>query len=108
MKNILLILGLLSTSLWASPQGVPVNTTTVVGTDSIEALAANKNRGYLIMQNNGSGNCWVKFGSAQTGLEGLVLGASQNYEPVESFSKSSVYMRCAASGSSIVFLETNY
>lgn len=109
MKLLLLALLLVGAPLLAgTPQGVPVLTTTVVGTSSVQALAANKNRGYLIIQNNGSGDCWMKPSSSQTGLEGLVIGAGENYEPVSAFIKSSIYMRCAATGSSIVFLEANY
>lgn len=108
MKHLIIALNIFSGIASASPQGFPVVSQYTVSTSSVEALASNKNRGYLLIQNNGTGNCWAKFGASQSGLEGVVIGSSQNYEVVNGYIKSSVYMRCAASGSSIVFVETNY
>lgn len=108
MKYVLTAIAILCSIAIASPQGVPVNTTYVVGTSSVEALAANKNRGYLLIQNNGSDSCWAKFGATQTSREGVVIGAGENYEMVNAYIKSSVYMICGATGSSIVFVESNY
>lgn len=108
MKKLFVVLFLLPFFADASPQGVPVITQYTVSTSSVQALAENKNRGYLLIQNNSSGNCWVKFGSTQTGREGVVIGTSQNYEMINGFVKSSVYMTCSASGSSIVFVESNF
>lgn len=110
MKRIALFLGAVFPLLiWAgSPQGFPVESSTLVGTTPVTALASNKDRGYLIIQNNSSGQCQVKFASAVSGTEGLILGSGQNYEVNAAFLKSPVYMRCATAASSIVFLESNY
>jgi hypothetical protein len=107
MKYFLIVLSVLSSIAIASPQGVPVMTYINVGTSPVTALAANKNRGYLIMQNNGSGSCQVSFTTPIVADEGLIIRTLQNYEPEESFTKSPVYMKCSV-GSSIVFLETNF
>lgn len=109
MKRCVIFLMSLSGVLFAgSPQGVPVETTTIVGTSGVQVLAANADRGYLIVQNNGTGNCFIKFTGAITGSEGLIIGSGQNFEPTTAFIKKSLNMRCASAGSSIVTLETNY
>lgn len=108
MKYVLFLLSICSFVYAGSPQGFPALTTTVVGTGVSTALAANKDRGYLIIQNNGSGNCWMKFGTTMSGVEGLVIGSGQNYEPSQSFIKSALFMRCTVAGSSIVMVEANW
>jgi hypothetical protein len=90
-----------------SPHTVPIMTAVTVGTSSQLALAANQYRGYLIIQNQGTSTCLVSFGSPITGNHGLQIAANQNYEPVEAFVKSAVYMQCG-SNSTIEFAETNY
>lgn len=108
MKYLLIVMSFSSLVLLGSPQGFPVETQVQISSTPALALAANPNRGYLIMQNNGSGNCQVRFGSAITYGEGIILGAGQNYEPQQSFIKAGVYMKCASAGSSIVFIESNF
>lgn len=109
MKKTLIVLGIaLCALVVASPQGVPVHTNSVVGVTSTEYLAANKNRGYIIIQNNGAGNCQIKFGSAiSSDNDGVVIGPSQNYEAVNAYIKSSVYAKCTVS-SSLAAIESNY
>lgn len=102
-----LLASLIASVALASPQGVVTNTSVTVTTGSTLALAANPYRGYLLVQNNGSGSCQLKFGSAITGSEGVVLGASQNYEVINGYVKSSVYMKCTQS-CAIAIVETNY
>ena len=80
--------------LGASPQGVPGRTAVTVGNASTLVIGANINRGYLIIQNQGSVTCQLVFGAAITGSEGLKIQTNQNYEPVEAFVKSAVYMKC--------------
>lgn len=110
MKNFFLfVLAVLPQLVMAgSPQAAPVHSQTTVGTSSVLALAANKDRGYLIIQNKGGDSCQVKFGSAITGTEGISITAGQYYEPVEAFIKSAVYMKCSGAGNDIVFLEGNW
>lgn len=108
MKYILFSLGLFSMLLIASPQGIPVHTNTVISGTSTVLLATNKDRGYLLVQNNGAVDCQMKFGSAITSdNDGVVLGSGQNYEAINAYIKSSVYMKCA-SGASIAAVEANY
>lgn len=107
MKTLLLFF-VSSVVLAGSPQSVPVHSQASIGTSSTLALAANKDRGYLMIQNKGGDSCQVKFGSAITGTEGILITAGQYYEPVEAFLKSAVYMSCTGSGNNVVFLEGNW
>lgn len=108
MTRLLFLLALIPTLGYASPQGIPIHTTKVVSTANITVLSANPNRGYLIIQNNGSGNCQLKFGTSITGTEGMILGAGLNFEPNQAYIKSALYMKCTVSGSSICLLESNW
>lgn len=100
---------LFSSALWASPQGVPVMTTvTVTSADGI-VVAQNLNRGYLGIQNQGTGNCYVAFGAATTAIGGyVILPPNQYYEPVEGFIKSAVHMSCPNNSFTIQVVESNY
>jgi hypothetical protein len=108
MKYILIALGMCSIILIASPQGFPVHTNTVISGTSTVLLATNKDRGYLLVQNNGAVDCQMKFGSPITSdNDGVVISSGQNYEAINAYIKSSVYMKCA-SGASIAAVEANY
>ncbi len=108
MKKLSLVLLSLAVIVLASPQGIPVHTNTVISTDSTQLLAANPNRGYVLVQNNGAVSCQLKFGSAITEAnDGVVIGSGQNYEAINAYVKSPVYMKCA-SGASIAAIESNY
>jgi hypothetical protein len=50
----------------------------------------------------------MNFGTDVSALNGLVLGSGQNYEAINAYIKAPLYMKCAASGSSIITLESNY
>jgi hypothetical protein len=108
--NILALLVMFSLSAYAgSPQGVPVMTKSTVGTADSIPLAANLNRGYLLIQNQGNTTCLVAFGvSSLASTGGVQLGAGQYYEPVEAYMKSAVHMSCSLSGQTIQFIETNW
>lgn len=108
MKYLLTVFLMAASVCHGSPQGVPSESTVVVGLTPVTALPANKDRGYLIIQNNGvTGFCQIRFSTAIVGTEGIILAATQNYEPNGAFVKSPVYMRCSVS-SSIVFVEANF
>lgn len=107
MKTLLLLL-FVSLSLFASPQGEPVHSEATVTSTASLALAANKNRGYLLIQNKGSVSCYVRFGSTFTGTNGVLITTGQYYEPVSAFVKSAVYVVCASGSNTIHFAETNW
>lgn len=98
----------------ASPQGVPAMTNfTVVtaGNQAYQALPYNKDRGYLIIQNNGSSTCYVSLGASLTGTigtQGLAIATAQNYEPQQAFVKSAVFVQCGVVPTQISFLESNF
>jgi hypothetical protein len=81
----------------------PPHTVTVNGT-STQYLPQNGLRTYLIIQNNGSVNIIVKFGSVQTSTEGLVIVPGGNYEPIWA-PANSVYIESASSSASVTIVE---
>lgn len=76
---------------------------TVTGT-STQFLAANSAREYLLIQNNGTTNVIVKFGSAQTASEGVIIVAGGNYEPIKGI-YDSVWMKSVSSTDSVTIVE---
>jgi hypothetical protein len=52
-----------------------------VTTTSAQALAANQSRKYLLIQNKGTDSILVKFGSAHSASEGILISAGGYYEP---------------------------
>ena len=107
MKLLLITLAFVPFIFAGSPQSVSVMTSASIGTASAVALAANGNRGYLLIQNNGSVTCQVKFGSAITSTEGVQLTAGQYYEPWVA-PKEAVYMKCAGAATPIQLVEGNW
>lgn len=102
---------LLATNLFASPQGVPVQSTVTCGTANSIFITANPNRGYLLFQNQGSdatGHCHFKAGLPISGTEGLWVDQKQNYETVDAFTKQAWYCKCDSPGQTIEILQTNY
>lgn len=109
MKKVLFaVLILIPLLVVASPQGVPAHTRFTCGTSSLKMLAQNNSRGYLIMQNQGTANCYLKAGSAIVSPEGLIVQTMQNYETVEAFTKQPWYCLCDSAGQVMSILETNY
>lgn len=109
--KIVLGLVLFSVVLWASPQGVPVQSTTTCGTTPALMLAANPNRGYLLFQNQGSdtsGHCRFKAGAIMVSGVGLWVDSGQNYETVEAYTKKAWYCQCDNDSQTIEILETNW
>lgn len=110
MKKLFLILFVSALSM-GSPQGVPVQSTFSCGLTSLQMLAQNNNRGYLLFQNQGSdasGHCHFKAGSAITGTEGLWVDQKQNYESVDAFTKQPWYCKCDSAAQTVEILQTNW
>lgn len=109
MRNVIILLSLLTLNAWAgSPQAVFSQSQVTAGNTSAIALAANANRGYLLIQNQGDANCYVKFGAAiGSGNDGVLIAAAQYYEPYIA-PKTAVYMKCASINQTIQFVEGNY
>lgn len=83
--------------------GAPV-TGTATGT-STKVLNQNGLRTYLIIINNSSTvTMYVKFGSAQTGTEGVAIPPLGNYEPIKAPSNS-VYIDTASSTAAYTMIE---
>lgn len=92
-----------------SPQGVPVHTQATVGTSDSIPLAANANRGYLFIQNQGTVDCRVAYNKTVAATGGsILLQAGQYLEPIEAFSKTNIHMTCLSAGQTIEFVETNW
>ncbi len=108
MKKVLLLTAIVIAVVKASagPITFTVSNQSVasVTTASTKFLSANSKRTYLLIQNNGSTNVIVKFGSAQTGSEGIVIPAGGNYEMFKP-SIDAVYMKSASSTDSVQLLE---
>lgn len=86
--------------------GAPVTGTAT--TSSAKKLNWNSLRTYLIILNTGSTNTmYVKFGSAQSGTEGIpILPNNGYYEPVEAPSNS-VYIVTGSSTTTYTIIEGN-
>ena len=82
--------------------GPPV-TVTVTST-STQELAQDNLRAYLLIVNNGAVPVYVKFGSAQTGTEGVAIPAGGNYEPYHA-PANSVWMDTASSTASCTIIQ---
>lgn len=106
MKSILILLALALAPLHAQGQGISFSapTTVSVTTSSALAYAANGKRVYLIMSNIGSTSVIVKFGSIQSGSEGITIPAGGSYEPIHA-PVNSVYAKSASSTDSLVIIE---
>jgi hypothetical protein len=110
MKTLLFIF-LSITAYAGSPQGVPVQSTVSCLSTNTLLVAQNNNRGYLLMQSQGSdttGHCHLKAGSAITGTEGLWVNSGQNYETVEAFTKQPWYCKCDTTSQTFEVLQTNW
>jgi len=109
MKYLLFLF--VSITAFGSPQGVPGEATATCGTSSGVLVAANPNRGYLILQSQGSdttGHCHVKFGVPITGTEGMIVNSGQNWEVVQGFLKQAVYCKCDSASQVFEIAWTNY
>lgn len=53
----------------------------IVGTNAVQALQTNPQRGYLYIQNNSSDDIWVSFDMTPNAQTSLIIGAGGYYEP---------------------------
>lgn len=84
--------------------GAPVAVTAT--SSSAQVLAANGLRVYLIIVNTGSVTAYVKFGSVQSGTEGIPIPAGGSYEPIQA-PANSVFADTASSTAALVIIEGN-
>ncbi len=82
--------------------GPPVAGTATV--TSTQVMAKNSLRTYLIILNTGSNSMYVKFGSAQSGTEGILIPAGWNYEP-DLAPSNSVWVVTASSTTSYTIMQ---
>ena len=83
MKILMLILFILTASFaQAKTQVKPLVEITATSTASI-GLSANHNRNYLLIQNLGPDDVYLKFISAPTGTDGIKIPLGGNYEAYE-------------------------
>lgn len=73
---------------------------------STSVLAQNNLRNYLVIQNGGTNPIFVKFGSVQSGTEGIEIIGGGSYEPIEA-PANSVFMRTATGSSAYTIIEGN-
>ena len=104
MQMIFLLISLLTPRLFANNVmfGAPVSAS--VTTSSARIMPQNGLRTYLIIVNTGSNPAIVKFGSVQSGTEGIPIPAGGNYEPFEAPS-SSIYAVTASSTTTLQIVE---
>ncbi len=76
-------------------------------TTSTVALPLNLKRTYLLIINKGAANILVKFGSAHSGTEGVVVVPNGNYEPFKA-PVDPVYIRSASGSQAMLVLEGQY
>lgn len=112
-KFILFFVAIFASSVLAASGGDSGNTTIIsqqtvtASVTSTLVLAANSFRQYLMIQNNGATNVIVKFGSAQTGTEGLVIPANGGSYEMNKPATDAVYLRSASSTDSVRVVEGN-
>lgn len=108
MRFLFMIVLLFSFRVFAAPTAVDIKTQTVVTatTTSTVALAENKERRYLLIQNNGAVTVYVKFGAAHSGTEGVWIIAGGNYEPFQA-PLESIYVKSASSTAAVTIIEAN-
>lgn len=61
--------------------GSTYQVTSTLSTVSLNILARNINRKYLLIQNQGASTVNLKLGSVQSGSEGIALTAGSSYSP---------------------------
>lgn len=79
-------------------------TTASVTTTSTQIVAARPKRTYLLIQNNGTDSVIVKFKTAQSASEGVVIQAGGNYEPYKGV-YDAVFMKSASGTQSVTVVE---
>lgn len=108
IKSVLFIFTFLVCSLaHAGGQNSIVNYESDVSatTSSTRVLSSSPRRQYLIIQNKGSNTVYVKFGSSQTGTEGISIPASGGYYEPMYPPTDSVYVVTGSGTSNIHIIE---
>lgn len=77
-----------------------------VTTSSVQAISANVNRKYLLIQNRGSASIYVKAASAHSGTEGIEIVAGGAWEPVQT-PVDGFYLKSASGTQLAVVVEGN-
>ena len=75
-------------------------------TTSAQALAANLERKYLLIQNKGAAAVYVKFNSIHIGTEGISIPAGGNWEP-SLVPLNSIWMKAASGTQTVSVIEGN-
>lgn len=73
-------------------------------TVSTSVAAAEPSRGYLLIQNKGAVNVYLKFGSAHSGTEGILIVPGGNWEPPQ-VPTDAIYLKSASSTAVVQILE---
>lgn len=89
---------------YASPLSFTNSGPVTVTSSSAIALAGNGKRGYLLIVNTGANTAYLKFGSVQSGTEGIPLIAGGVYEPVN-YPANPLYAVTASSTTTLVFVQ---
>lgn len=110
MKHFFISLFIFFSGCFAVAGGFAVNLSSMVSQDatvtSAKYLDSNPKRNYLLIQNNGSASVIIKFGSAHSGSEGIVIAAGGNYEPIKPM-RESLYIKSSTGTQAVVVLEGN-
>lgn len=75
-----------------------------VTTASTSFLAQNTSRHYLLIINNGTNSVVLKFGSAQSGNEGILIPSGGNYEPAY-IPVDELFMKSASGTQTVTIIE---
>ena len=86
----------------ATSFSAPVEVTAT--TTSTQVMAANGFRSYLLIVNSGPKDIIVKFGSAQTANEGVIVPAGGVYEPNLAPSNT-IWMKTTSSTSAVTLIQ---
>lgn len=68
-----------------------VNANTAVGVASAQLIAANLNRQYLLIQNNGPFTIYIVYGAAATAALGIAIAPGGSYELVGTISTQQIF-----------------
>lgn len=75
-----------------------------ISTTSTKIIESNAIRKYLLIQNKGSNAVYVKFGGANSGLDGIKIEAGGSYEPSKC-PTSSIYVETESGSSTVDIME---
>lgn len=89
--------------VFANTKIVTQTTASASGT-STKILDARTTRNYLLFQNNGATNIYLKFDAIHSGTEGIVVIAGGVWEPIE-VPRNSIWIKAASATPSYTILE---